>query len=897
MVAIRVDFPQDNTPLTTGNGKFIITEWTGHDTVYVLDPLPHDRAYFSAHLDFINNYWQKASNGHIGFNTDDALLLPSGENTYTLSQTMRYYSDPDSLDYRLADLVYESVMAAVDAGDFPSDNDGVIIYHAGAGQDFNIDLDDSPFDIPSFFFDQAYLSEYLSASEYADLVSANCLQGVVLPESQNQLNVNIALNGTEILLTGMMLGLPTLYDTEFGRSGAGTYGLMDQGSNTGSGLCPIKPSAFERYLLGAVNPRTLNSSQSVTLLRDEVYKIPISSNEYFLLEFRKNTGIWADSLMWDRSDINTYHDVLRVLDSLDLIDYTLQGGVLTDISDLDVGLPTNGILIWHIVEPVAFGDNPNAQDDWFLNLVECDGGDDIGKWYGSLNPDVNNGWKWDTWFTNNPAYKQNNPSSYKLKFNDTTHPNSRSKEGLSTGIDIRDFKFYPDSAVIQLEMDSHLTYNLQGMVFDEMTTAAGSFDYMNNLIGYRDSSLYVFNNMGNFRLFTNDAAYERGKTALFTYGDDIIQVTTTETSSKIKHLQYNPVFMAENRSRDLDHPLDVKHLAIHGDSLLLPPMAGTDNNSLYMMDLSSWSVSLVDTASGSVIPYLQDAAIDYSFTDAAVYVNDGLIQSMEYGFEIVEGLAKSSALPSDYTMPFQSRYQIKDMIPIDLDETGDFEILALAELDSQPVLAAFNKSGHLLNNYPIFGNYTEVRVYDTGNEPRIVAYNPAGIIDIYDKNAEKLLSFPAPVDAASFFIGQINSAKAWIVADGSIYNVASDDVYWGYRGKDAAYSNAVTLEEPVVSIESDKLIKDGLIYNYPNPVEGDQTNFRFFATGASNVVINIYTLSGSFVKRLEQDVTDQQWNEITWYVVGAESGVYVAKIDISDGNNTETYFVKPAILK
>jgi len=67
---------------------------------------------------------------------------------------------------------------------------------------------------------------------------------------QNQLDINIGLHGTEILLSGYLLGLPALYDTETGKSKAGVFGLMDQGSNNANGLVPIKPSAFERILLG-----------------------------------------------------------------------------------------------------------------------------------------------------------------------------------------------------------------------------------------------------------------------------------------------------------------------------------------------------------------------------------------------------------------------------------------------------------------------------------------------------------------------------------------------------------------------------------------------------------------------------------------------------------------------
>ncbi len=88
-----------------------------------------------------------------------------------------------------------------------------------------------------------------------------------------------------------------------------------------------------------------------------------------------------------------------------------------------------------------------------------------------------------------------------------------------------------------------------------------------------------------------------------------------------------------------------------------------------------------------------------------------------------------------------------------------------------------------------------------------------------------------------------------------------------------------------------------MIYNYPNPIESERTKFRYFATGAQSATINIYQLSGAYVETLTRNAIDQQWNEITWDVSDYESGVYIAKIDITDGTKTETYFVKPAILK
>ena len=901
-LAIRVEFQEDNTALTTGNGKFMLDEWFGHDSAYALDILPHDRAYFKSHLTFLNNYWDRASSGLININTDNSNMLPLGEDSYVLSEPMRYYSDPDSLDYRLALLVYETVMLAVDSGDYKNTHDGLIIYHAGAGQDFKIDLDNSPFDIPSFYFDETYLSEYLPYEKYMDLITVNCQQGIVLPESQNQLGVNIALNGTEVLLTGLLLGLPTLYDTEFGRSGAGTYGLMDQGSNTGSGLCPIKPSAFERYLLGVVEPITIKHSQELTLLRDEVYRLPISSNEYFLVEFRKNSGVWADSLLWSRDNIEDYLDVLRVMDSLDLIDYTLENGVLTDISDLDIGLPTSGLLIWHITEPDFFGENPNSESAPFLNLIEADGGDDIGKWYGTFNPSVNNGWKWDMWFENNPAYEENNPASYKLQFNNNTYPNTRSNENLPTGINIRNFDFYQDSVVIQLVMDPPAAHNFSGMVFDEMTTAVPSyFSSTKNLIGTRDSSLCLFNGFGLTEVYKHDSAYVKGNIALLTYDDDIIiQVINTSSSATVQHLAYSgiPIMLTEVNSELIDHPLDLEHIAIHGDSLFLPSMPRDLSlnvyNDVYFLDISSWTLHKLEVLNNTYIPFVRNDILDFIVTPStAVLMNDTLIYAHDLGFNYYDFISLDGLLENSYA----DEHQFKDIIPIHLNDDDKFELLALTEVNEESTLSAFTHYGYMLNDFPIFENYQKLRVYYLDGDPQILAYDPAGIIDVYSTNADLQYSLPAPVNASSLFMEQVSADTAWLVADGSIYTVRSDSVYWGYQGKDAAYSNAQFGSQTRIPVISDKLIRNGLIYNYPNPIENGRTKFRYFATGAQSVTINIYQLSGAYVETVTRNSIDQQWNEVVWDVSDYESGVYIAKIDITDGTKTETYFVKPAILK
>ncbi len=93
ILAVMVSFQEDRDGTTFGNGKFgsIYSENYGND---ILDPLPHDVAYFESHLQFVQNYFEKVSqnNLHIEFT-----VLPD---TFSVSKRMREYSpSPGSEDF------------------------------------------------------------------------------------------------------------------------------------------------------------------------------------------------------------------------------------------------------------------------------------------------------------------------------------------------------------------------------------------------------------------------------------------------------------------------------------------------------------------------------------------------------------------------------------------------------------------------------------------------------------------------------------------------------------------------------------------------------------------------------------------------------------------------------
>jgi len=160
-----------------------------------------------------------------------------------------------------------------------------------------------------------------------------------------------ACDGTTMIQIGVFahefghaFGLPDLYDTqEFnGQSeGIGNWGLMGAGSWGGDNKHPEKPAhmaAWEKEFLGWVKPTEVKSDVDVVLrpveLQPDVFKVRISEDEYYLLEYRRQTGF-------------------------------------------DISLTGSGLLIWRINEPgvlAGLGNNTvnGDQNHKGVGLIEAD---------------------------------------------------------------------------------------------------------------------------------------------------------------------------------------------------------------------------------------------------------------------------------------------------------------------------------------------------------------------------------------------------------------------------------------------------------------------------------------------------------------------------------------------
>ena len=273
IIIIRVEFQTDSDPSTTGNGR-----WNSY-TFYNFLP------------DF-KNYYSEVSYGKL--NIEYTLT-----EIYTLNHQMSYYGGGDIEGF--VDLVRDAVTAADPDYDF-SQYDGVGILHAGVGEETDV-YNDSPNDI---------WSVYIYGGTIVTADGVNIDNALIVPETENQDSVTASPLGTTCHEFGHMLGLPDLYNTSSGGKVIGRWGLMDAGNWNANGYSPSHPCAWSKIKLGWVDPILVTSKAETypiknVELNQEIYKMPIDDNEYFLIENRYQTGF-------------------------------------------DSGLPGSGILIWHIDE-------------------------------------------------------------------------------------------------------------------------------------------------------------------------------------------------------------------------------------------------------------------------------------------------------------------------------------------------------------------------------------------------------------------------------------------------------------------------------------------------------------------------------------------------------------------
>lgn len=439
VLALRVEFVEDSTTLTTGNGKMDLAGFLTPEYGLLYDP-PHTRRYFERQMEQMRNFYWLNSMGTLYL---DFKVMPNSVlNSYQLPHPMMFYGDTisiEGIETGLCRLMNDAIRAADQDPQLRfSDYDLLIIFHAGSAPQSDLQ-NNSPFDllagtIPSAALD-AYLGRpYILADEgQTHITSATIMPEMLRQDTMYQGQTNIlgmyGLAGTLCHEFVHLLGGYDLYDVTGWSIGVGSWSLMGTGAWLGDwnvgvppGAIPGMIDAFHRVYFGWVEPLVVNMPKESIMLyavnmdttkfpfhqnnpnAPTIIKVPISETEYFLIENRQTDVKKKDTLIVDT-----------------------ENGVLVWVEDgeYDFFQPGSGILIWHIDEQVIAEYGPyNA-----INIAQIPHkGVDLEEGDGVQDYDLQGLYNYDYQFYGSP----NDPffvGGYNYEFSQATTPNSNGYYG------------------------------------------------------------------------------------------------------------------------------------------------------------------------------------------------------------------------------------------------------------------------------------------------------------------------------------------------------------------------------------------------------------------------------------------------------------------------------------
>ncbi len=355
----------------------------------------HGMAYFENELRHLREYYAGASRNVFHPRTT---IYPT---IVELSGNEGYYGADGLWKERMAELLIEIVQKTDASVDF-SRYDAFAVIHAGAGRetDFN---NDSRYQIPSGFVNPVEMAEALKDTlgtpgvPTNDLVDGSAFQIdnlMVWPEEASQDGYVFGSLGIYAYQLGLRLGMLPLYDTTPApypdSQGIGNFDLMSYGIYNALGFVPAFPSAFNRYLMGWVEPVVVEDDRTVRLadvnstgaLDTALVKIPINASEYFLVENRVHDTNFSGRFDFIDADSNGVPDNADTLLGAEF-DFFLTA--TTNLRPDPVGAPDSvitgsGLMIYHVDEAAlrrALETGHYANDDKTWKGVDLEEADHV----------------------------------------------------------------------------------------------------------------------------------------------------------------------------------------------------------------------------------------------------------------------------------------------------------------------------------------------------------------------------------------------------------------------------------------------------------------------------------------------------------------------------------------
>ena len=958
VLAVRVSFPPEepDNETTSGNGAFDLSERAA-DRAYPFDAPPHNRAYFEAHLRALANYYRTVSNGQLIIEGDVYPQDPNG--SYVLDTPLIDYGNGRTrreIDERVTRLFRDGIRAAdaADAIDF-SQYRAFAVFHAGLGGEASQRLND----IPSAFILERDLVELVDGAIAVNNGAVYVRSGMLLPEAISE-NGRGGLNGTLARFFASQLGLPGLSDFENDLPALGDWCLMDTGANnqidaarldirpqTGDathliGFLPSRMMAWSRMQLGWIKPLVITQNDTVEIAANgsaselpQAVRVPISATEYFLIENRLSR--------------------LEVENRVPQIQFSTPHGVWLFADDYDAFIPGSGILIYHIDDAViraSDSENPinshpeykiaDAQYRRGIALEEADGLQDIGNvsarrivQSGIISLGNIEGAPEDAFYVGNNAV-----------FGPNTAPNTRSNLGYETGITIEvlsppgevmrvaiRFANRADNwpiaglnptrrapRVIDLDGDgtkeilgcseSSMAWRVTGAAFEMASTC----DSSSSTPATGDPSEFIFSS-ARARTHWQPGGAIRDSVAvpaLFSAPPVIAHFPEArvdiwgQRDGKIEWGHFSSQAVGSVVLRDAVQSLAVGNVDGDADNELI---AVTGNGEVHLIHASGQSELLAAFAH----PVIGSAALGDldrdGDDDIAIVTADGVLSILDadgliFASDPISGGAHAPPVLADldadgfaevlfggdgevWAYRFNAVLQTEGALALPLkDDAGPIRapaVLADIDDDSSPDIFVGTAGGLL---YGLTARGQHLPGFPLALSGPILA---SPLIDDLDADGTlELVVFTADGGAQLFHLEAIDPAYT------------GNTVIWGQLGGGPGNAGRLLQQAGEVAPPTDPaLLPPDRAYLYPNPVRyGDRARIRFFLSQPAEVRVAIYNPLGEKVGDLAHaNPIPNTDNEIAWDVTDYASGLYLCRLQASDGTRTEVRFIKAAVIK
>jgi hypothetical protein len=611
----------------------------------------------------------------------------------------------------------------------------------------------------------------------------------------------------------------------------------------------------------------------------------MSTDEYFLIENRNNwyrDGVSIDSArygVWEKTE--SYPPFIHVLmDSVGAKknDY----GVITEISNYNLGLPASGLLIWHVDEKKIregldlFSINSDRKHRG-IDLEEADGAQDMG-YVSNLFTDPSSGYWGDMWFAENQEYFRANAEG-SLDFSSFTYPNTKSNSGANSGINISNISKAGKTMSFILSSSYDMEFlkdENKSILFQWDVDGDGDLDF----VGEGDSLWWGddLNDVNAFYKNENEdlqicVAQSSIITNLAVIGkkDNKIQLKWFEFDFDTK----NFILIWKNWKSDA------------GSTRLLK--AHAPDKKIWILDNDSQFI--VSEGEFRNMHQLQD---DFPYIDnnrgSRYYLNP-------------EGLSFSSS-PSIGNVIFKGDFNYLTLV--DLENDGHAEIILI---DRKGNIHALDSKLIYKNGFPIeanaVGSILGLDVMENEN-PELVYQGGDGSIRILNNKGVEMdrISTGDKLKGLGTYDGNhaILTEKN-IIKYKKSYSTNGNE--WNYTFGTPDFSRILMMEKIVT--HNTYLLDANLTYGYPNPTYGENVIFRIQVGQAENIEINIFDIAGFPVEELKKDfqlhnisLTKYTLNgvvEIPWDVSNIQSGVYLARVIVNGDGKSEEKIIKVGVIK